>query len=165
MSPRSCSGGGASGGHSAGLRLVPCSRRGSPGPRVAIACADWPKGVTCKGGGGGARTRQHLRPAPARGTLPKAPPTGKVHARGALGEGKALSAGHSALPSVQPDVLAVLLLCQGSCLFSSFFSFLPTLSGPRPAPCSRGGAGRGEGDLARWAHGRLRGTGSPGVPC
>lgn len=107
MSPRSCSGGGASGGHSAGLRLVPCSRRGSPGPRVAIACADWPKGVTCKGGGGGARTRQHLRPAPARGTLPKAPPTGKVHARGSLGEGKALSAGRSALSSVQPDVLAV----------------------------------------------------------
>lgn len=31
-------------------------------------------------------------------------------------------------------------------------------------PFSRGVAGRGEGDLALWAHGRLWGTGSPGVP-
>lgn len=86
VSPRSCSNSGASGDHSAGLRLVPCSRSGSRGPRVAIACSDWPKGVTCKGGGGGEWTRQHLRPVPARGTVPKAPPAGKVHARGSLGE-------------------------------------------------------------------------------
>lgn len=137
VSPRSCSGGGASGSHSAGLRLVPCSRRRSRGPRVALACADWPKGVTCKGGGGGARTRQHLRPAPARGTRPKAPPAGKVHARGSLGERKrSVRALRSALGAARRP--CGLLLCQGSCLFSSFFSFLPTLSGPGPAAVFKG---------------------------
>lgn len=119
------------------LRLVPCSRRRSRGPRVALAYSDWPKGVTCKGGGGGARTWQHLRPAPARGTRPKAPPAGKVHARGSLGERKrSVPALRSALGAARRP--CCLLLCQGTCLFSSFFSFLPTLSGPRPAAVFKG---------------------------
>lgn len=163
VNPRSCSNSGASSDHSAGLRLVPCSRRGSPGPRVAIACSDWPKGVTCKGGGGGEWTRQHLRPVPARGTVPKAPPAGKVHARGSLGERKcSVPALRSALGAARRP--CGLLLCQGSCLFSSFFSSSPLSVVQVQPPFSRGVAGRGEGDLALWAHGRLWGTGSPGVP-
>lgn len=57
----------------------------------------------------------------------------------------------SALPSVQPDVLAV--CCSPKDLVYSPSSGLSVVL--IQPPFSRGGAGGGEGDLARWAHGRL----------
>lgn len=101
---------------------------------------------------------------PPAGLVPKLPQQAKSM-RADLSGNESAQCRRSALPSVQPDVLAV--YCSAKDLVYSRLSSLSfRLSVVHVQPqCSRGGAGRGEGDLARWAHGRLWGTGSPGVPC
>lgn len=60
----------------------PARGAGPLAPALPLAGADWPVGVTCKGGGGSAPQRLHRRWAPGCGAVQKAPPAGKVQAQG-----------------------------------------------------------------------------------
>lgn len=157
--------------------LPPAPSADPRAPALAFPGADWPVGVTCKGGGGGEPQRLHLRSAPGCGAVQKTPQQAKSR-RTDLGKCQSATAGRGASPAAVLEVDSVCSFAQGQLYSGAPFSYLlppPSTPSPTPSPTpaswwsgsspSPGLAGQGagliKGKVTSWTR-PLIGCGSQG---